>query len=115
MSGEDFGGGGVRGPRTIAEALALSELHPLEDAPSPPDLRMPASQLAAIDAARARRSQLMEYVEQRRGVLENMGLMVDLVGIEFFELVHRACGKPWLVPVASGLAAVSSCPYCRRA
>jgi hypothetical protein len=104
----------MAGPKTIAEALAQFELHPLEEPALPPDLRMPPEQLAAIDAGRARQTALQEYVEQRRGILENLGVTVNLVGVEFFELAHRPCGRSWLIPIASGLAAVSTCPYCRR-
>ena len=101
------------GPRTIAEALAGAELHPLEEPQAPPDLSFSTERLSSIDAGQARRAALQEYLGQRRGILENGGLMADLVGLEFFELTHRPCGKSWLLPVASGLAE-ATCPYCRR-
>ena len=115
---DDPRGPGMAGPRTISEALAQFELPPTEKQPArasaPPDLSISAERLGAIDAGRARQTQLQQYLEERRGIFENAGATLDLIGIEFFQIRHKSCGKDWLVPVEQGLPS-SDCPFCRRA
>lgn len=77
-----------------------------------PDLSIPAARMGSIDAARARQAGLQEWLAQRAAVIAGAGFDADLVGVEFLQLTHKACGMPWLVPVAAGLPNLV-CPYCR--
>jgi hypothetical protein len=105
-------GPGPAGPRTVAEALAQFELQPAVDR-SVPNLGFSARQLGAIEAGRARQAQLQQFLEERRALFENAGVLINLVGIEYFELTHRPCGRDWLVSVEQGLPS-SDCPWCGR-
>ena len=65
---------------------------------SAPDLSPEAVAAARIEIARARQTQLQGWLSDRTAIFRSRGLDAHLVGVDFMELVCRACGTSWLLP-----------------